>query len=303
VLLAWYRTQSDARSRQEADGLTRALVEHWLAEAEQCRRDYRFLAATAALREAVRLDPTPALRGQLREAVATQAKLDAGWAEAQRQIERQRPGEAIATLTAILAVKPDWAKVHGKLGTAYALTGQNELATEHLSAATRYDPDDPYGYNMLGWLAYLRGRAEEAVEFYRRADEAEPFTAEINFRWALALAGLGRSAEAVEHLRRVLAIDPRHAGGCQVLAQALRQQGRPEEALRFARRAARLTRFENPEILLTLADAYADAGHFAEADDTATKALDVAQTNAPRLVPQIRVRLQDIRGRAKQAPK
>src|SRR5262249_8212046 len=53
VLLAWYQTQSDAASRQEAARLMKSLVEYWLAEADSCRRDYRFLAATAALREAV----------------------------------------------------------------------------------------------------------------------------------------------------------------------------------------------------------------------------------------------------------
>jgi len=156
---------------------------------------------------------------------------------------------------------------------------------------------------MLGWLAYLQGRPEEAVAFYRQADEVEPFTAEINFRWGLALCGLDRWGEAVTHFRQVLVIDPKHAGACQGLAQALRRQGQPEEALSFARRAARLSRFENPDILLALADAYADAGRFAEADDSASRALDLAQANAPQLAPQIRSHLADIRARAKQASK
>jgi tetratricopeptide (TPR) repeat protein len=303
VLLAWYRTQTDAQSQQEAARLTRALADGWLTEAEACRRDYRFLAAIAALREAVQLDPTPALREQLRKPVATQAKLDADIAQGIRQLNQHRPEEAIATLKAVLAVKPDWARAHGRLGTAYALAGQNERAAEHLRAVARYDPDDPYGYNMLGWLAYLQGRPEEAVAFYRQADEVEPFTAEINFRWGLALCGLDRWGEAVTHFRQVLVIDPKHAGACQGLAQALRRQGQPEEALSFARRAARLSRFENPDILLALADAYADAGRFAEADDSASRALDLAQANAPQLAPQIRSHLADIRARAKQASK
>ena len=48
------------------------------------------------------------------------------------------------------------------------MIGQDERAVEHLQAVARYDPDDPYGYNMLGWLAYLKGKGNEAVESFRR---------------------------------------------------------------------------------------------------------------------------------------
>jgi tetratricopeptide (TPR) repeat protein len=300
VLLAWYRTQSDARGREEAARLTGALVAYWLGEAESCRREYRFLAATAALREAVRLDPAPATRDKLRAAVATLAGLDADSARALRAMDERRFPEAAEALEKVLRVKPDWAKAHGKLGTAYANLGKNELAAEHLRAVAKYDPDDPYGENMLGWLAYLQGRPEEAVEHYRRADEVEPFTAEINFRWGLALSRLGRWEEAAGRFRRVLAVDPSHVGGCQGLAQALRQQGQTEEALHFARRAARLTHFENADVLVSLAEAYADAGRFAEADAAATRALDAAPD--AKAVLQIRLRLDEIRARAKQPP-
>src|SRR5262249_41947554 len=64
VLLAWHRAQSDERSRQEAQRLTRELTAHWLAEADRCRKAYRFLGVIAALREAERVDPTPAIRTQ-----------------------------------------------------------------------------------------------------------------------------------------------------------------------------------------------------------------------------------------------
>ncbi|HMF13212.1 MAG TPA: cytochrome c3 family protein, partial [Gemmataceae bacterium] len=49
VLLAWYRTQTDAGSRQEADRLANELVAHWQAEADECRKAYRFTGAIAAL--------------------------------------------------------------------------------------------------------------------------------------------------------------------------------------------------------------------------------------------------------------
>jgi tetratricopeptide (TPR) repeat protein len=302
VLLGWYREQSDDHSRQEAARLRRALVDHWLAEAENYRRAYRFMAAIAAVREALRFDPTPAVRDHLREVVAIQAKLDADWFLALHQMDEHRYPEAIETLNKLLDVKPDHAKAHGKLGTLYAMAGQNELAVKHLQAVAQYDPDDSYGYSMLGWLAYLQDKAEDAVEAYRRADEMNPFNAKTNYHMGLALAKLGRSPEAIACFRRVVTIDPNHAGGWQCLSHELRQQGQLAKALPFALRAARLTRFQNPDILVTLAETYADAERFADAENTATQALDAAQASDPRMVPQIRRRLDAIRARAKQAP-
>jgi tetratricopeptide (TPR) repeat protein len=298
VLLAWYRTQPDTASRKEAVRLTEALVGHWLAEAENCRRQYRFLAAIGALREALRLEAAPATRAKLQEVVAIQAKLDADLALALHQIDEHRHREAIETLTKILAVKPDWAPAHAKLGTLYLITGQSEQAAKHLQAVAQCDPDDAYGYMMLGWQAYLQDKAKEAVQACRRADQIEPYNAEINYHWGLALAKLGRLPEAIAAFRRVLTIDPRHAGGCQGLSHALRQQGQAAEAVRYGRRATRLTHSENADILLTLAEAYAGAGRFAEARDTAAEALDTAERRSPALVPQIRLRLQEWGARA-----
>jgi tetratricopeptide (TPR) repeat protein len=299
-LLAWYQKRSDPPSRQEADRLAKLLVDHWLTEADHRRSQHRFLVGIGAIREALRIDPAPATRDKLREFVAVQAKIDADLVTAIHQIEEQRFPDAVESLNRILNVKPDLAIAHGKLGTAYAILGQHGLAVEHLQAVAQYDPDDSYGYMMLGWMAYLQDRAEQAVAAYRHADEVEPYNAKINYDLGLALAKLGRLPEAIACFRRVLVIDPNHAGGCQALSHALRQEGRGSEALPFARRAARLTHYQNPDVLLTLAETYADVGRFADAEDIAAQALAAAKTKSPNLVPQIRGRLEEFRLRAGQ---
>jgi tetratricopeptide (TPR) repeat protein len=303
VLLAWHRTQSDAISKEQAARLSKVLVEQWLREAALLRRDHRYLAAIGALREALSVDPTPAVREKLQEVVAIQAKLDADWFTVLHQIDEHRSAEPMELLRKMLEVKPDLAKAHGKLGTLYAAAGKNEAAQEHLGAVAPYDPDDAYGYTMLGWLAYLQGRADDAVDAYRRADEIEPFNAKINYHWGLALAQLARWAEASECFRRVVAIDPNHAGGCQGLGDALRRQGRAAEGVRFARRAAKLTHEENADVLLSLAEAYADAGRYGEADDAAVQALSAAKTGDPNQAALIRARREEFRARAGQAAK
>jgi tetratricopeptide (TPR) repeat protein len=303
VLLAWYRTQADAAGRQEADRLTRTLVEYWVAQADTRRKDYRFLATIGALREALRLDADPATRERLRQAVAIQARLDADLARGLHEIDERRFGEAIQTLSGVLSIKPDLAIGHGKLGTAYAVNGQNELAIKHLQAVAEYDPDDPYGYAMLGWLAFLQGKAEDAAEAYRRAYEIEPWSAQTNYQRGLALLKLDRRPEAIECFERVRRIDPKHAGGYQGLAHAFRKQGEAARALPYALRAARLTQFKNPDTLLTLADSYCDLGRLDDAAETVARALDAAQTGNPDQVPQLRMRLQELRDKAKLRPR
>jgi tetratricopeptide (TPR) repeat protein len=301
VLLAWYQAQPDEPSRHEADRLRKALVGHWLAEADRRRGEHRWLAAIGALREALHLDPAPAVRAELDRVIATQTQLDDDLVAGMHEVEQRRFGRAVERLTRVLAVKPDYAVAHAKIGTAYAGTGQPELARKHLEAVARYDPDDPYGFMMLGWLAYLRGAADEAVAHYRKADEADPYSAKVHYHWGLALTKLGRFPEAAEHFGKALTIDPDHAGACQALSDALRRSGRPVEAVGYAKRAARLTDQGNADVLLTLAEAYAAAGHPVRARDTAARALQVAPASNPELVPEIRWRLEELRELARKS--
>lgn len=303
VLLAWYQTQSDAHSLELATTLSNSLTEHWLNLAEQCRREYRFLAAIEAYRQSLRLTSTSATQEKLNEVVAIQTALDADMTKALHQIQEGRFDEALEIVKRILAVKPTHAKAHGSLGTLYALKEQNELAAEHWQMVAQYDPDDPYGESMLGWQAYLQGRPEAAIEAYRRAEEIEPYDAKINYHTGLALVKLERWPDVIARFRKLLVIDPNHIEGCLGLNRALRVQGQPDEALPFAVRAAELSRDENLDVLLALAETHAEVGQFKDAESTANKMLKVAVIRNPNMLPEIRRRLIEWRGRsAKAAP-
>jgi tetratricopeptide (TPR) repeat protein len=301
VLLGWYRTQSDAKSRQEATRLAQELVAHWQAEADRCRKAYRIMAVIAALREAWRVDPTPAIRAELKEAMSVVNRLVADSIAASRQFREKRYSEAVASYQRILRVKPDAAIVHGKLGLAYYMTGRRDLGNEELLAVSRYDPDEPYGLAELGWLKYLEGKHQEAVELYQKANEVEPFDAKILSHCGLALLKLGQPAEAAERLHQAVAIDPRNAEACQALSHALRRLGKIDEAIDFALRTARLTSYQNADVLLSLADAYAAALRFDDADDAIARSLAAARRNKPDLLPMIHGRGEEIRLRAKRS--
>jgi tetratricopeptide (TPR) repeat protein len=102
--------------------------------------------------------------------------------------------------------------------------------------------------------------------------------------------------EAAQGFRGALAADPNHAGAHQGLSHALRLQGKFGEAVPHARRAARLTECENADVLVSLADAYADARRWPEAAAALEKAIAVAD---PATAERLAGRLAELKARAR----
>ena len=94
------------------------------------------------------------------------------------------------------------------------------------------------------------------------------------------LVGHGQFDEALAQYQTVLKIDPNDVQALNNIAWLRATHPDPKfrdgvQAMILARRAVELTP-DNPEILDTLAAAYAEAGRFPEAVETARKALDLA---------------------------
>lgn len=298
VLLHWHRTQTGDESKRKYEQLNTELVEHWLKEVAKRQKAYRFLPAIGAAREALILEPVPAIREKvastLKDAIAITKRIDNDLVEALHQQEIKRPANAVEIFNRILSTKPDFAPVHSKLGTYYAASGQTQLAIDHLHQVAQHDPDDASGFAMLGWLAYLDNRPNDAAEYYRQAELIEPYDAKINYHWGLALIKLEKWQEARARFQKAITIDPNHAGASQGLAHALRSMGRSDEAVRFAWRAARLTDFAEIDILVTLAETYAEVNRLPEAAAAATKAFDVERNGGSKLAFDVRIRLNKI---------
>lgn len=273
VLLKWNQRQSTPESQQKTQELRKDLVDEWTQEGDVLRAADRLLAATGAYRESLRFDPESVAKTKVEELVKVQTKLEVGRLAAQELIARGRTGAAIETLEKLLKLSHSQSSIYGRLGTLYEIQGQHAKALEYWAAVNRYDPDDPYGYNMRGWTAYLGGRHAEAIEAFRQANELLPSTAEINFRWGLACLGAGDPATAAEHFRAALLVNPSHLGAIQSMSVALRQQGQAEQAASFAAEGARRTRYADFEMLLCWADASLDARRLDDARDAIDRAL------------------------------
>jgi tetratricopeptide (TPR) repeat protein len=193
--------------------------------------------------------------------------------------------DAIGHYEQALRFKPDYAEAHYNLGIALAILGRAQEAIGHWQQELRIKPDDAEAHYNLGIVLAKTGRPDEAIGHYEQALQLKPDNADAHYRLALALKGRGRFEAAIAHYRKALELEPRpilaQNGLAWLLAtcpEAAWRNG--NQAVELAQQAVQLSEGKYPEILDTLAAAYAEAGRFPEAVTTAGQALHLADAQA-----------------------
>jgi Flp pilus assembly protein TadD len=208
-----------------------------------------------------------------------------------------RNAEAIAQFEQALKVKPDCVEGHYNLGNALAGRGQMDEAISQFQQALKLNPDDAQAHTNLGAALLMRGKIDEAIAQFRRALEIEPGNVKPRDNLGKALASRGQFDEAIFQFEQALKLKPGDADAHGSLAwlratcpQASLRNG--AEAIKHAERANQLSGGKQPDVLHTLAAAYAEAGRFPEALATVRKALDLAtQQNNRALADALRARI------------
>ncbi len=199
-------------------------------------------------------------------------------------LEQGRTEPAAHSLEEAVRLKPDFGLAHYQLGRALAAQGRIDLAERELALAVRLLPDLPdahYGYATL--LLRRDVRSEDGLAHLRRAAALVPDTAAVHIDLGRALARRGELGEAARELRAGIGLAPEDAGAANDLAWILVTS--PDASVRNGAEAvALLERLrgtaagETPEVLDTLAAAYAETGRFAAAVETATRAEALARS-------------------------
>jgi protein O-mannosyl-transferase len=220
--------------------------------------------------------------GQYREAV----RLRPDYAEAHYNLgtvlgRKGQTDEAINQFQEAVRLKPDFVEAHYNLGTLLGTQGRVAEAIEHYRKAIEIEPDYMKARFSLANALSAQGRAEEAIEQYQQALKQMPNSVHAHYQLGVVLQGRSRFAEAGVQFQKVLQLDPGHVAAQNNLAWLLATC--PDRALRdgskavvLAKQAAQLSKGNTPEILDTLAAAYAEAGNFPEAAETAQKALELS---------------------------
>jgi tetratricopeptide (TPR) repeat protein len=249
--------------------------------------------------------------------------------DAEDLASKGRLDEAIAEWEKALALEPADARAHNNLGVALARQGRYDEAIPHYEEALKLDSQYFVIHHNLGRALAAKGRLDEAIAHLETAVEHSPGQADVHQSLGQALMAKGRLMEAMPQFESAVKLEPGLAdahyflGLCLYFARSdtgaalaqwhealclapdslgvLNRTARvlavsPDAALRngaeaveLARRAAGLSKENDPAILDTLAAALAEQGNYAEAVATARRALDLAtRQNSAALAGELR---------------
>ena len=202
-----------------------------------------------------------------------------------------------------LKIKPRMVNAHMNLGNIFRMQNKLNDAENHHRQAIAIKPYLGETHNNLGVVLQAQGKHEQAIDCYLKALEVEPNYAQAQYNLGLVLKALNNNNQshialraeiankllkqgdrktAVEQFRIVLKAHPKHIGVLNSLAWTLatntsEDNGNYIEAVMYAQKAAELTAFKQPQVLDTLAAAYAASGNFGKAIKTAEDAIKLAQ--------------------------
>ncbi|HZS19000.1 MAG TPA: tetratricopeptide repeat protein [Candidatus Udaeobacter sp.] len=225
--------------------------------------------------------------------------------------------EAIAHYRTTLQMQPDFWDADYNLGTALLAKGDVDEAIFYCEKAAKMQPNDPdthvafanallqkkriddsiahyqkavairpdYFLARFGLSHALleKGNFDAAIEHSRAALLIQPDNADCQTILAIALDEKGQSAEAIQHYEQVLKVSPQSVSALNNLAWLLAAGSNASlrngaRAIQFAEQANRLSGGTNALVLRTLAAAYAEAGDFGKAVETANAAIRAGQS-------------------------
>lgn len=129
-----------------------------------------------------------------------------------------------------LALAPDSAALHHRLGAALSMTGDRAAARRQFDNAVRLSPDQFLAHYSLGVMDQEDGRHDLAIARFGAALEARPSYVQARVRLASSLRRMRRPADALAEYRRAMADDSQSTEARVGFAMTLVQLGRHREA-------------------------------------------------------------------------
>jgi tetratricopeptide (TPR) repeat protein len=215
--------------------------------------------------------------------------------------EQGKLNETIYHCLEAIRIKPKYTKALHGLGIALCESGRIDEAIVYYKKAIEIDPyfydaranlalalaakgDSVANHINKGHALVLQGKPAEAIVRLTQALWLDPNSAEAHHYLGQAMIKAGKIDQAISHFERALRFKPDWVEPLNNLAWFMVTSKdttihKPDKAVRFAQRACELTNYKKPEFLDTLAAAYAAAGDFRKAVETAEKALELCQSS------------------------
>ena len=192
-----------------------------------------------------------------------------------------RVDDAIAHYQKALAIRPDYSEASCNLANALLSRADMDGAIVHYMACLALSPNQAEAQYNLASALLRKGRTEEAIDHYRKTLELRPENADAHANLGSAFLAKDRIQDAIAQYRDALAIAPENVAAQSNLAWLLATSvdaslRNGPEAVLLAEQASRHSSGNRQVILRILAAAYAEAGRFAEATETAQQALQLS---------------------------
>ncbi len=180
---------------------------------------------------------------------------------------------------AIAVTSNNWF-AHNYLGRAYTKEGRKDEAIVQLQKAIKIYPHYAEAYNNLGTCLGLQGKMDQAISQFKEALRFQPNFALAHFNLGVAFYSQGDLDGAIAQYQAAIALDSDYPNSFNNLAYILATAANPKfrngpKAVQLAEKANQLGG-RDPSLMDTLAAAYAEAGRFPEAIETAQKARNLA---------------------------
>ena len=205
--------------------------------------------------------------------------------------------EALRLNREAVSPNPDYATLHNDLGLALFQQGKLAQALAHYQTALALNPNYAPAYNNLGNALIVQGKLDQAIACYQRALQLDPHNGLAHYNLGLALMSQHQVGTALWHFRDAVRLEPNRPIYLNKLARLLATAADPQlrngpAAVPLAEMANQLSGDGQPEMLDTLAAAYAEAGRFPEAVRASRKAVDLASSRGqPELAKQMESRM------------
>jgi tetratricopeptide (TPR) repeat protein len=198
--------------------------------------------------------------------------------------QKGRVDEAIVQFQKVLQIKPDFADAHLNLGNALLQKGGMDEAIVHYQQVLQIKPDDALAHSNLGAALYQKGNLDGAIAQYQQALQSDSNSTLARINLDNALLQKGTLADAITQIQKSPQINPETlevqndpAWTLATAPQASLRNG--NQAVELAQQVNQLTGGTNLIFLRSLAAAFAETGRFADAQQSAQKAIDLARAS------------------------
>jgi len=191
----------------------------------------------------------------------------------------------------------------GLMGDIQRRQGKLDEAAKTLRSALDKDPQFSEAHLPLGQILLQQNKATEAAAQFDMMIQAQPGDAEAHWWRGNAFLAQGNGGEAAREYVQAINLQPNFPNALNDLAWLLATDPQQRvrnaaQAVKLAEKACILTRGTQPQMLGTLAAAYAAAGRWDDAVATAQKAHDVAEKLGDKALAAQNLKLKELyRGR------